>query len=123
MQWDEDGDGNEGVSAPSLNPTAARTIQPLQTTGGTPNGSAADGGSPAVPGGPKGKNNSHREVKKTKRVPFSTEENNYVRQGYEEFKTAKSGMWVKILKAYPFDPSRTSVDLKDKHRNLMKKDN
>ena len=123
VQWDEDGDGNEGVSAPSLNPTAARTIQPLQTTGGTPNGSAADGGSPAVPGGPKGKNNSHREVKKTKRVPFSTEENNYVRQGYEEFKTEKTGMWVKILKAYPFNPTRTSVDIKDKHRNLMKKDN
>ena len=73
--------------------------------------------------GAQGENNSHREVKKTKRVPFSTEEENYVRQGYEEFKTEKSGMWVKILKKYPFNPTRTSVDLKDKHRNLMKKDN
>ena len=120
VQWDDDDDGL-GVSAPSLNPAATRTIPPLQTTGGTPNGAAAqDGGSPAVPGGPKVNCNAHREVKKTKRVPFSRDEENYVRQGVQKFKDEKQ-MWVKILKEYPFDPTRTSVDLKDKHRNLMKK--
>ena len=71
---------------------------------------------------PSAENNSQREMKKKKRVPFSDAECNYVLDGYNRFKEEKQ-TWVLILKEYPFNPTRTSVDLKDKHRNLMKKQN
>ena len=121
VDFDDDDDEGAAVGAPPLAPTAGRRIEPLQTQGGTPvGGTSRDGGSPAVPGGPKVGSLSQREVKKAKRVPFSSEEETYVLQGYEKYKTKKQ-MWAIILKEYPFNPTRTSVDIKDKYRNLMKK--
>tara|TARA_B110001452_G_C15190288_1_gene413308 strand:+ start:157 stop:1233 length:1077 start_codon:yes stop_codon:yes gene_type:complete len=58
---------------------------------------------------------------RTKRVPFSEEECNHVLEGYDKYQAGNSQIWMRILHAYPFHPTRTSVDIKDKHRNLMKK--
>ena len=70
-------------------------------------------------GGGAGGSSSHRVVRKLKRVPFTAEEEEYVKRGYEEFKDEKF-MWRSIVDKYPFHPSRTSVDIKDKWRNMEK---
>jgi len=68
----------------------------------------------------RGGGSSHRVVRKLKRVPFTAEEEEYVKRGYDEFKDEKF-MWRSIVDKYPFHPSRTSVDIKDKWRNIQKK--
>lgn len=49
-----------------------------------------------------------------KRNPFSEEETNWVKEGYANF----GKDWKKILTSYPFPSFRTSVDIKDKAKNL-----
>jgi hypothetical protein len=52
------------------------------------------------------------------KVPFSEQEVVNLRAGVRRFGI---GSWKKILDYYDFEPRRTSVDLKDKWRNLEKK--
>ena len=47
---------------------------------------------------------------------FTEREETYLRQGVQRF---GFGNWAVILKHYPFE-NRTSVNLKDKYRNLVK---
>lgn len=54
---------------------------------------------------------------KCKRVPFSKDEVKYLMDGVKKY---GKGNWSEILKNYPFHKKRSSVDLKDKYRNLMK---
>ena len=54
-----------------------------------------------------------------KRVRWSHEEEEYLREGYDRFKNAMNH-WALILQKYPFHRNRTSVDLKDKWRNMNK---
>eukprot|EP00112_Aurelia_sp_Birch-Aquarium-sp1_P011322 Seg2380.4 transcript_id=Seg2380.4/GoldUCD/mRNA.D3Y31 product="Telomeric repeat-binding factor 2" protein_id=Seg2380.4/GoldUCD/D3Y31 len=51
-----------------------------------------------------------------KRRFFTHDEETYLRQGVRRFGV---GSWAKILENYPFE-NRTSVNLKDKYRNLIK---
>eukprot|EP00930_Biecheleria_cincta_P096244 TRINITY_DN88115_c0_g1_i1.p1 TRINITY_DN88115_c0_g1~~TRINITY_DN88115_c0_g1_i1.p1 ORF type:complete len:312 (-),score=50.70 TRINITY_DN88115_c0_g1_i1:38-973(-) len=53
--------------------------------------------------------------------PFTQEEENYVRQGVKCYKGTYA-MWIQILKHYPFREGRTAVDIKDKWRNIQKKE-
>eukprot|EP01125_Pyxidicula_operculata_P004775 TRINITY_DN1784_c1_g1_i2.p1 TRINITY_DN1784_c1_g1~~TRINITY_DN1784_c1_g1_i2.p1 ORF type:complete len:525 (-),score=190.76 TRINITY_DN1784_c1_g1_i2:190-1764(-) len=52
-----------------------------------------------------------------KRVPWSPKETMNLIKGVNKF----GNSWSEILRSYDFDPKRTSVDLKDKWRNLQKK--
>ena len=61
-------------------------------------------------------NNCHRRFKKTERRFFTEKEVGYLLSGYRSFPR----QWAIILNSYPFDADRTSVDLKDKFRNLEK---
>ena len=61
-------------------------------------------------------NNCHRRFKKTARRFFTEKEVGYLLIGYRSFPR----QWATILTSYPFDVDRTSVDLKDKFRNLAK---
>jgi hypothetical protein len=54
-----------------------------------------------------------------KRVPFTTAEVVYLKEGVVKFKSSKQ-MWRDILSNYKFHERRTAVDLKDKYRNLCK---
>lgn len=49
------------------------------------------------------------------RMHWTAEEEAYLREGVERF---GEGNWSKILREYQFHEHRTSVDLKDKYRNL-----
>jgi hypothetical protein len=61
-------------------------------------------------------NNCHRRFKKTARRFFTEKEVGYLLSGYRKFPR----QWAVILNSFPFDVDRTSVDLKDKFRNLEK---
>ena len=52
-----------------------------------------------------------------KRVPWTKIEEEYLVAGVEKYKSS----WATILEAYEFDERRTNVHLKDKWRNLVKK--
>jgi hypothetical protein len=52
------------------------------------------------------------------KVPFTAEEEEYVKQGFKKY----GGKWKLILESYPFHKSRTNQSLKDKMRNIMKKE-
>jgi hypothetical protein len=60
-------------------------------------------------------------VKTTGRVPFTDAEESYLREGVQRYQNHGS-KWAEILRAYPFHSKRTSVDLKDKWRNISKKE-
>lgn len=66
--------------------------------------------------------NSSKEIaegkkKRKKTVPFSKAEEEHLRNGVEKF---GEGHWATILANYNFDPSRGSMALRDKWRNLKK---
>lgn len=52
------------------------------------------------------------------RVRWKEEEVEYLKKGVETYGV---GHWRTILERYPFHSRRTNVDLKDKWRNLQKK--
>eukprot|EP01068_Selenidium_serpulae_P008246 Selendium_serpulae@DN4932_c0_g1_i1.p3 len=49
---------------------------------------------------------------------FSLTESEWLKEGINRF---GEGKWSKILKSYPFLKCRTTVDLKDKWRNIKKR--
>ena len=53
---------------------------------------------------------SHR-----KRHPWTIQEVSWLKKGVQKF---GAGKWQEILLSYPFPAYRTSIDLKDKWRNL-----
>ena len=55
-----------------------------------------------------------RDTRRPK-VPFTKEEEENLRYGVSKL----GRFWTQILNTYSFHPSRTSVDLKDKFRNLV----
>ena len=55
------------------------------------------------------------QVARRRRVYWTTEEEHYVVQGVKRFGLGK---WKDILEAYPFKSCRTSVDIRDKWRNI-----
>jgi serine/threonine protein kinase len=55
------------------------------------------------------------------RVPFSSEEDEYLREGMQRFGWAHD-KWIQILKNYPFLARRSNMDLKDRWRNLLMKE-
>lgn len=54
-----------------------------------------------------------------KRMPFSAVEEGFIREGERKYRHDKL-IWAKILAEYPFPPGRTSVNIKDKWRNMCK---
>ena len=58
---------------------------------------------------------------RTSRVRFSLIEDGYLREGMRRFGDAQN-RWARILETYPFLPRRTSVDLKDRWRNMPNRD-
>eukprot|EP00310_Coccolithus_braarudii_P010972 CAMPEP_0183382612 /NCGR_PEP_ID=MMETSP0164_2-20130417/127031_1 /TAXON_ID=221442 /ORGANISM="Coccolithus pelagicus ssp braarudi, Strain PLY182g" /LENGTH=150 /DNA_ID=CAMNT_0025560235 /DNA_START=161 /DNA_END=614 /DNA_ORIENTATION=- len=80
-------------------------IKPLATLGGS---SAHDEASFARP---------RYLGQQRKRTKWSLEEEEELQRGFERY----GNQWADILKAFRFHSSRTSVDLKDKYRNMTKK--
>ena len=52
-----------------------------------------------------------------RRVYWTKEEEEYLRKGVKKFGVGK---WKQIIDFYPFNPCRTSVDAKDKWRNIKR---
>jgi hypothetical protein len=73
---------------------------------------------PPASGARKKKPKTDYTVRFRPRVPFSPEEEESLLQGYERFRESPH-KWADILESYAFHPSRTSVDLKDKYRNMF----
>ena len=57
-----------------------------------------------------------KDVSVYTRIAFSSEEEQYLKEGVKKFGV---GCWMEILRTYPFHPKRSNVDLKDKWRNLQ----
>mmetsp|Transcript_6518 Transcript_6518/g.19788 ORF Transcript_6518/g.19788 Transcript_6518/m.19788 type:complete len:269 (-) Transcript_6518:5-811(-) len=60
---------------------------------------------------------ANRRSRRQDYTRFSADEERYLLEGIEHF---GAGNWKKILTSYDFHWKRTPVDLKDKHRNMMK---
>lgn len=56
----------------------------------------------------------HTSVSRKHRTPFTLDEEDYVIQGVAKF----GKRWRHVLSSFPFNSSRTVVDIKDKYRNL-----
>ena len=59
----------------------------------------------------------HSSAKRRTRVPYSEQEVVNLKQGVKKL----GKFWNQILVTYKFHPTRTSVDLKDKYKQLMVK--
>ena len=59
-----------------------------------------------------------RSKSKKRRILWTAEEQDYLRKGVQRFGV---GRWKAIMKTYPFNRCRSTVDLKDKWRNMMKR--
>ena len=57
------------------------------------------------------------KVARRRVVYWTAEEAGYVREGVKKF---GYGNWKKILGAYPFKSCRSSVDIRDKWRNIQR---
>ena len=98
-------------------PTKSAKTAALKVTGG-----AGGGGSSAAAAGPASRADFRGpDNKKKQRIRFTKEEENALRSGHSTYNGALN-MWAAILDKYKtvFHPSRTSVDLKDKWRNMNK---
>jgi hypothetical protein len=67
---------------------------------------------------------THKQVPKAtrgkvarRRIRWTEEEAGYVRQGVKKF---GYGKWMQIRASYPFKSCRSSVDIRDKWRNMQK---
>eukprot|EP00188_Purpureofilum_apyrenoidigerum_P003996 Plantae.Rhodophyta-Purpureofilum_apyrenoidigerum.ctg4347.p1 GENE.Plantae.Rhodophyta-Purpureofilum_apyrenoidigerum.ctg4347~~Plantae.Rhodophyta-Purpureofilum_apyrenoidigerum.ctg4347.p1 ORF type:complete len:301 (+),score=37.28 Plantae.Rhodophyta-Purpureofilum_apyrenoidigerum.ctg4347:229-1131(+) len=60
---------------------------------------------------------TNRRTRRQDYTRFSSDEERYLLEGINQFGV---GSWKKILTSYNFHRKRTPVDLKDKHRNMMK---
>ena len=75
----------------------------------------APAGSSAVPALPPSPcTQEHTSVSRKHRTPFTLDEEDYVIQGVAKF----GKRWRHVLSSFPFNSSRTVVDIKDKYRNL-----
>lgn len=87
-----------------MQPRAAHRSNQLETLGGSP--SCGGERSSLVYG----------KKESRKRTRWSAEEEAELRRGFNRY----GNQWAEILKSFSFHSSRSSVDLKDKYRNLCK---
>lgn len=110
-------DDAEGAVSYTRLPPAKRTAD-LPPNLSPQRGGDGQGGSAGR--GNRGGHAQQAAAARSKKVPFSLDEEAWIKEGVTRFQTA-TNLWACILKAYPFDKKRTSVDLKDKWRNMQKR--
>jgi hypothetical protein len=119
VEDDDNGDGGR-LQLPAQPSTKRRALPSRLSV----DSAAGDAGSNAGPsssrdGTGSGASTARGGVKRTKRVKFTAEEEEQLRQGHARF-DGVAAKWQEILKHFTFHPSRTGVDLKDKWRNMQK---